>query len=92
MEDIDGGLHPEVDGQSLDDDDDESVPEIHSHVAGMLSSQPTNKQFLCLPSYIPGVHHIFGEISANVTVYSSNRRDSLGKASPWTGFVCSLVA
>ena len=24
MEDIDGGLHPAVDGQSLDDDDDDS--------------------------------------------------------------------
>ena len=25
MEDIDGGLHPAVDGQSLDEDEDESI-------------------------------------------------------------------
>ena len=28
MEDIDGGLHPAVDGQSLDDDDDDDDDEI----------------------------------------------------------------
>ena len=29
MEDIDGGLHPTVDGQSLDEDEDE-VPQYHA--------------------------------------------------------------
>ena len=31
MEDIDGGLHPAVDGQSLDDDDDD---ELHACTVG----------------------------------------------------------
>ena len=29
MEDIDGGLHPAVDGQSLDDDEDDDDDESH---------------------------------------------------------------
>ena len=31
MEDIDGGLHPAVDGQSLDEDEDEEV-KITNHL------------------------------------------------------------
>ena len=31
MEDIDGGLHPAVDGQSLDEDEDEDEDKAASH-------------------------------------------------------------
>ena len=32
MEDIDGGLHPAVDGQSLDEDEDEEFPRAWCYV------------------------------------------------------------
>ena len=32
MEDIDGGLHPAVDGQSLDEDEDEVERKFYFHI------------------------------------------------------------
>ena len=33
MEDIDGGLHPAVDGQSLDEDEDEEIKKVNGRKA-----------------------------------------------------------
>ena len=42
MEDIDGGLHPAVDGQSLDDDDDDDM-----HVFSIFAFAPVQHNWAC---------------------------------------------
>ena len=43
MEDTDGGLHPAVDGQSLDEDEDKDIVYITLRISGSSGSCPVQE-------------------------------------------------
>ena len=53
MEDIDGGIHPALDGQSLDEDEDEVI--LTQAGAGIMEAD--DLQVLTVFTFQPSFHH-----------------------------------